>query len=161
MNCTSYYKLRRLIMHFLLQAWYTCKNFICLSIQNCSSVFGWAPSSLTENVLPRLNVFNYYLKFWLFLLVSAAHLCGLKWDLDCLINNRLWSTSLEMEFTWREEPNKSCKCNCMISSSPLVAQIINYFKEEAQESNHSSWIYHQNAGLLHICMSRKLDFFFF
>lgn len=118
MNCTSYYKLRRLTMHFFLQAWYTCENFKCLSTQNCSSVFGWTASILTENGLSRMSVFNYYLKCWLFLSFSAAHLRGLKWDLDCIINNRLWSTSLGTEFTWREEAIKSCKCNSMISSSP-------------------------------------------
>lgn len=69
-------------------------------------------------MLSRLSMFNYYLKCWLFLSFSAAHLCGLKWDLDCLINNRLWSTSLGMEFSWREKAIKSCKCNCMIGSSP-------------------------------------------
>lgn len=113
-----FYKLRRLIMHFFLQAWYTCKNFICLLIQNCSYVFNWTASILIENVLFRLNVRNYYLKYWLFLLFSMAHLWGLKWDLDCLINKGLWSTSLGMEFPWREEPIKSCKCDSMISSSP-------------------------------------------
>lgn len=118
MNCTFYYKLRRLVMHFSLQAWYTCENFIYLSIQNCSSVFDCILSILIENVLSRLSVCNYYLKCWLSLLFSVTHLWGLKWDLDCLINNRLWSTSLGMEFPWREEPIKSCKCNSMICSSP-------------------------------------------
>lgn len=40
----------------------------------------------------------------------------------------------------------------------LVTQIVNYFKEEAQESNHSTWIYDQNAALLHIYISWMLDF---
>lgn len=105
-------------MYFFLQAWYTCRSFICLSIQNCSSVFDWTASILIENVLSRLSVCNYYLKCWLSLLFSVAHLWRLKWDLDCLINNRLWSTSLGMEFPWRDEPIKSCKCNSMICSSP-------------------------------------------
>lgn len=120
MTCTFYYKLRRLIKHFFLQAWYTFKTFMCISIQNYSFVFGWTASIVTENGLSRLSMFKYYLKCWLFLLFSVAHLCGLKWDLDCLINNRLWSTSLGMESTWREEPLKSCKCNSMISSSITV-----------------------------------------
>lgn len=43
--------------------------------------------------------------------------------------------------------------------NPLAAQIIDYFMEEAQESNHSTWIYDQNALLLHIYISSMLEIF--